>query len=463
VSASRQRDTDFDLVVLGGGSGGLAAAFRAAQHGARVALLEPGPLGGTCVNAGCVPKKAMWLAAELAQKLALARQLGFALPESLPALDWPAFIAHRQRYIGNIHASYQQRLDAAGIALLPLRGRLLAHDTIECEDGVRLRAPQVLVATGGRPQRPDIPGAELGMDSDGFFHLAAAPGRVAIVGGGYIAVELGGVLQALGSRVELFVRGDRLLHGFDADLAAQLVEDQRQHGIHTRFGHVLQSVRAQGDGALLLRDTQGDDSDAFDALIFATGRRPNSDDIGLEQVGVELGPRGHVVVDDLQRSSVAGIHALGDVTDKAALTPVAIAAARRLMDRLFGGQPDARLDYADIATVVFAHPPLGMVGMTEAQARLAHGDAVRAYRAGFRPMLHALADTPQRSLFKLVCVGEGDDARSQRVVGIHLLGEGADEILQGFAVALKRGITLADLHDTVAIHPTSAEELVLMR
>jgi glutathione reductase (NADPH) len=463
VSASRQRDADFDLVVLGGGSGGLAAAFRAAQHGARVALLEPGPLGGTCVNAGCVPKKAMWLAAELAQKLALARQLGFALPESLPALDWPAFIAHRQRYIGNIHASYQQRLDAAGIALLPLRGRLLAHDTIECDDGVRLRAPQVLVATGGRPQRPDIPGAELGMDSDGFFHLAAAPGRVAIVGGGYIAVELGGVLQALGSRVELFVRGDRLLHGFDADLAAQLVEDQRQHGIHTRFGHVLQSVRAQGDGALLLRDTQGDDSDAFDALIFATGRRPNSDDIGLEQVGVELGPRGHVVVDDLQRSSVAGIHALGDVTDKAALTPVAIAAARRLMDRLFGGQPDAGLDYADIATVVFAHPPLGMVGMTEAQARLAHGDAVRAYRAGFRPMLHALADTPQRSLFKLVCVGEGDDARSQRVVGIHLLGEGADEILQGFAVALKRGITLADLHDTVAIHPTSAEELVLMR
>jgi glutathione reductase (NADPH) len=463
VSASRQRDTDFDLVVLGGGSGGLAAAFRAAQHGARVALLEPGPLGGTCVNAGCVPKKAMWLAAELAQKLALARQLGFALPESLPALDWPAFIAHRQRYIGNIHASYQQRLDAAGIALLPLRGRLLAHDTIECDDGVRLRAPQVLVATGGRPQRPDIPGAELGMDSDGFFHLAAAPGRGGIVGGGYKAVVLGGVLQALGSRVELFVRGDRLLHGFDADLAAQLVEDQRQHGIHTRFGHVLQSVRAQGDGALLLRDTQGDDSDAFDALIFATGRRPNSDDIGLEQVGVELGPRGHVVVDDLQRSSVAGIHALGDVTDKAALTPVAIAAARRLMDRLFGGQPDARLDYADIATVVFAHPPLGMVGMTEAQARLAHGDAVRAYRAGFRPMLHALADTPQRSLFKLVCVGEGDDARSQRVVGIHLLGEGADEILQGFAVALKRGITLADLHDTVAIHPTSAEELVLMR
>ena len=463
MSAMPAIDTDFNLVVLGGGSGGLAAAFRAAQHGARVALLEPGPLGGTCVNVGCVPKKAMWLAADLAQKLALARQLGFAMPESLPALDWPAFITHRQRYIGNIHASYQQRLDAAGIALLPCRGRLLAHDTIECGDGVRLRAPQVLIATGGRPQRPEIPGAELGMDSDGFFHLTAAPGRVAIVGGGYIAVELGGVLQALGSRVELFVRGRRLLHGFDDDLTAQLVEDQRQHGIHTRFGHVLQSVRAQGDGSLLLRDTQGDDSDAFDALIFATGRRPNSDGIGLQQAGVALDPRGHVVVDDRQRTNVEGVHALGDVTDKAALTPVAIAAARRLMDRLFGGQPDARLDYADIATVVFAHPPLGKVGMTESEARLAHGDAVRVHRAGFRPMLHALADSPQRSLFKLVCVGEGDDARSQRVVGIHLLGEGADEILQGFAVALKRGITLADLHDTVAIHPTSAEEVVLMR
>jgi glutathione reductase (NADPH) len=466
VSASTAHGGDFDLIVLGGGSGGLAGAFRAAEHGARVALLEPGPLGGTCVNAGCVPKKAMWLAADLAQKLALARQLGFALPEPLPALDWPAFIAHRQRYIGNIHASYQQRLDAAGVALLPTRGRFAAADTVVCGDGVQLRAPQVLVATGGRPHRPDIPGADLGMDSDGFFHLVRAPERVAIVGGGYIAVELAGVLQALGSRVELFVRGRRLLGGFDEDLTAQLVEDYRQHGIHAHFGHQLQSVRAQGD-ARLLRDAQGNDSDAFDALIFATGRHPNSDGIGLEDVGVRLGPGGHVVVDDFQRTSVAGVHALGDVTDRVELTPVAIAAARRLMDRLFGGQPDARLDYADIPTVLFAHPPLGMVGMTEAQARLAHGDAVRVHRAGFRPMLHALADSPQRSLFKLVCVldgGGGDEAaRNQRVVGIHLLGEGADEILQGFAVALKRGITLADLHDTVAIHPTSAEEVVLMR
>lgn len=449
--------SDFDLVVLGGGSGGLAAAFRAAGHGARVAMLEPGELGGTCVNVGCVPKKAMWLAGDMAHKLALARQLGFDLPETPAALDWPAFIAFRQRYINNIHASYRKRLDAAGIAVLPVRGRLAGNGVVECSDGVRIRSPQVLVATGGRPVRPSIPGAELGIDSDGFFHLAAAPARVALIGGGYIAVELAGVLQALGSRVELFVRGRRLLKGFDTDIATQLVEDYRQHGIQAHFDSTVQSLHRTDDG-IAVRGSDARDSGPFDTVIFATGRRPNSDGIGLEEAGVELDPRGHVLVDAFQRTSADGVHALGDVTDRIALTPVAIAAARRLMDRLFGGRTDARLDYDDIATVVFSHPPIGKVGLTEEEAAAIHGDAaVSVHRAGFRPMLHALADSPQRSLFKLVCVGE-----ERRVVGIHLLGDGVDEILQGFAVALKRGITLADLHDTVAIHPTSAEELVLI-
>ena len=455
-------DGHFDLVVLGGGSGGLAGAFRAAAHGARVALLEPGPLGGTCVNVGCVPKKAMWLAAELAQKLALARELGFALPSPLPALDWPAFVAFRQKYIANIHASYLRRIDAAKIVLLPARGRLAAPGVVACDNGVEVRAPQVLLATGGRTQRPAIDGAELAIDSDGFFALDAAPRRVAIVGGGYIAVELAGVLQALGSHVELFVRGERLLHGFDADIAAQLAEDHRQHGIHAHFGASLRSLRRTGEG-IVLRDGGGRDHGPFDCTIMATGRRPNSDGIGLEAAGVALDARGYVCVDAFQRTSVAGVHAVGDLAGRAQLTPVAIAAARRLMDRLFGGRADARLAYDDIATVVFSHPPIGKVGLTEEEARAAHGDAVRTHRAGFRPMLHALADSPQRSLFKLVCVAEGGDAPArQRVVGIHLLGEAADEMLQGFAVALKRGITLADLHDTVAIHPTSAEEVVLM-
>lgn len=409
----------------------------------------------------------MWLAADLSQKIALAEQLGFAIPAGRPTLDWQVFIAHRQRYIENIHASYRRRIEQAGIVLLPQRGRLVAADTVECADGVRLQSAQILLATGGRPWRPHIPGAELAIDSDGFFNLCAPPQRVAIIGGGYIAVELAGVMQALGSQVEMFVRGRRLLSGFDEDLTLQLAEDYRQHGIHLHLGHALSSLHRVDGERIALRgtgntdtapaDSMPTDSMPFDVAIFATGRRPNTCDLGLEALGVALDPTGHVVVDAMQRSNVDGIHALGDVTGAVELTPVAIAAARRLMDRLFGGKPDACLDYTDIASAVFSHPPLAKVGLTESEARERHGDEVRTYHAGFRPMLHALADSPQRSLFKLVCVGDFD-----RVLGIHLLGEGADEILQGFAVALKCGIHLSDLHDTVAIHPTSAEEVVLM-
>jgi len=447
--------SDFDLIVLGGGSGGLAAAFRAANHGVRVALLEPHLLGGTCVNVGCVPKKAMWLAADIAGKLSMAESLGFAMKAG--ALDWPAFIAHRQRYIENIHASYRKRLDAAGIATLPMRAHLVDANTVECNDGVRLRAPKILIATGGHPQKPAIPGAELGGVSDDFFHLCSAPKRVALIGAGYIAVELAGVLQALGSQVELFVRGSRLLNSFDAELGELLAEDYRQSGVRLHFGHRLQSL--EHDGACVrLRDADGNASEAFDTVLFATGRQPNTDALGLENVGIATDTRGHVLVDAWQATNVEGVFAVGDVTGQVALTPVAIAAARRLMDRLFGGKKDSKLDYANVATVVFSHPPIATVGLTEVEARSLHGDAVQVFRTGFRPMLYALADVPQRSLFKLVCVGE-----ERRVVGIHLLGEGVDEIMQGFAVALKRGITLDDLHDTVAIHPTSAEEVVLMR
>ncbi len=459
---------NFDLVVIGGGSGGLAGAFRAAAHGARVALLEPAALGGTCVNVGCVPKKAMWLAADLAHKMTLASKLGFDLPPQPPALDWCEMVAHRERYIENIHQSYRKRLDAAGIALLPCHGRFVSAHEVEADSGVRLRAPHLLIATGGRPRRPAITGAELGIDSDGFFALRELPPRVALIGGGYVAVELAGVLQALGSRVDVFVRGPRLLEGFDAELSAQLAEDMHHHGTHLHLGTAVSAVHREGDRFRLTGGGECD-AEAYDVVLFATGRQPNTTDLGLEQAGVLMHGPGFVHVDPRQDTSVPGIHAVGDVTGQPALTPVAIAAARRLMDRLFGGQADARLDPRDIATVLFAHPPLGKVGLTEEEARAQHGDAVRVYRSGFRPMLHALADSPQRSLFKLVCVAEGADAQdkvpasTERVVGIHLLGEGADEILQGFAVALKRGITRQDLHDTMAIHPTSAEEVVLMQ
>lgn len=452
---------DYDLVVIGGGSGGLAGAFRAASHGARVALLEPGEFGGTCVNAGCVPKKAMWLAAELSQRIDLASRLGFDL--SPPEFDWREFIVHRQRYIAGIHDSYRKRLDAAGIVHLPCRGRFIDAHTVETQPGLRVSAAHVLIATGGRPKRPDIPGAELGLVSDDFFNLCDAPERVAIVGGGYIAVELSSVLQALGSKVELFVRGKRLLDSFDQELTHELVENFRQHGIHSHFGHALAALERAEEGRMRLLDRVGRASESFDSVIFATGRTPNSTALGLENIGVKTDADGFIVVDGFQDTNISSVHAVGDVSSRLALTPVAIAAARQLMDRLFGDKPEARIDYHDVATVVFAHPPLGMVGLTEAEARARHGDAVKTYATRFRPMLHALADSPQRSLFKLVCVGEGDAPEQQRVVGIHLLGEGADEILQGFAVALKKGISKRDLDDTMAIHPTSAEEVVLMR
>lgn len=452
--ANASDPSPFDLIVVGGGSGGLAGAFRAARHGARVLLFEPNALGGTCVNVGCVPKKAMWLAADLAEHAVLAEAFGFGRA-ALPA-DWSALRARRAAYIGRIHQSYHDRLARAGIDVVPQYARLLDAHTAQAADGRRFSAPHVLLATGGRALRPEVPGADAAWVSDDFFALERAPRRVAVVGGGYIAVELSGVLHALGSRVETFVRGDALLSGFEAELAAQLRAERARQGIVEHFGHRLAAIRADG-AQRWLRDAEGHESGPFDAVFLATGRTPNSGGFGLEAVGVALDAKGHVVVDAWQDTSVPGLHAVGDLTPAPALTPVAIAAARRLMDRLFGGRAEARLDYADIPSVVFSHPPLGKVGLTEAEARALHGDGVQVFRAGFVPMLESLAGSGRRSLFKVVCAGV-----ERRVLGIHLLGDGADEILQGFAVALKRGITLQDLQDTVPIHPTSAEEVVLV-
>ncbi len=446
---------DYDLIVLGGGSGGLAAAFRAAQHGQRVAMLEPGELGGTCVNVGCVPKKAMWLAADLSARIGLAAAMGFDVPVR-PSLDWKELVVHRQAYIANIHASYLKRLDENKVVRVPRRGRLVDAHTVECSDGVRISAAHILIATGAHPQRPDIPGAELGLVSDDFFNLCSAPERVAIVGGGYIAVELAGLLQALGSRVTLLVRGERLLERFDAELTGQLAENLRHQGVQVHFGYRLRELRRDGD-AVVAFGHDGPADGQFDAVFFATGRRGNSADLGLEAIGVVVGDKGEVEVDAWQTTAVPSVHAVGDIAGKVGLTPVAIAAARKLMDRLFGGQPQAKMDYENVASVVFSHPALGAVGLSEEEACAKYGD-VRVYRSNFRPMLQALADGTQRSVFKLVCVGE-----EERVVGVHLLGESADEILQGFALAVKMGVTKAQFDDTVAIHPTSAEEVVLMR
>ncbi|MGE8281201.1 MAG: glutathione-disulfide reductase [Stenotrophomonas sp.] len=446
---------NYDVVVLGGGSGGLAAAFRAASYGAKVAMLEPAALGGTCVNVGCVPKKAMWLAADLAERIGLARKIGFDLPAE-PALEWPTLLARRQQYIANIHTSYQRRLDETGVVRISSRGHLVDANTVQCEDGTQFRAEHIVIATGAHSLKPTLPGAELGGVSNDFFALQSRPGRVALVGGGYIAVELAGVLRALGSEVALLVRGQRLLDKFDAEVADQLAENLRLQGVELHFGCQVKSLEKQQE-RIAAQLQNGPQHAVFDTVLFATGRGPNTAGLGLEKAGVKLDGKGAIEVDEYQNTSVPGIYAVGDVAGRVTLTPVAIAAARRLMDRVLGAQPEAKLDYDNIPSVVFAHPPLGTVGLSEEEA-CRRFDKVTTYYSRFRPMLQALGQGEVRSLFKMVCAGD-----EETVVGIHLLGEGADEILQGFAVALKAGVTRRQMEETVAIHPTSAEEVVLMR
>jgi len=442
-----------DLIVLGAGSGGLATAFRAAQHGARVVLLDPAALGGTCVHRGCVPKKALWFAAQLAQAQQLAVEFGFASQPGL--LDWEHFRGLRQRYIDAIDQRYAQRLQEAGVQLLRQAGHFVASDTIELSDGNRLQAAQIVIATGARPRRLELPGFELGMVSDDIFALHALPRRIGIVGGGYVAMEFAGLLRALGSEVEVLAHGP-LLQGFDDELVQALMLQMQAHGIRFSSHSAIQAAHRTDDG-IMLADASTASHGPYDAVLWAVGRVPNTERLALDTAGVRTGDHGHVLTNTRQDTNVAGIHALGDVTARKALTPVAVAAGRRLADRLFGGQPDAQLDYENIPSVVFAEPPLGMVGLTEAQARSQYGDAVRVHCSRFTPMQWALGGRHEQSLMKLISVGV-----EERVVGIHALGPGVDEMLQGFAVALKLGLRKRDLDATVAIHPTSAEELILM-
>jgi glutathione reductase (NADPH) len=442
-----------DLIVLGAGSGGLSAAFGAAMHGARVVLVDPAPLGGTCVHRGCVPKKSLWYAAQwaLAQKFAVAA--GF---DSAPGtLNWERFRKIRQTYIDRIEDSYARRLAEVGVEVIAQSGRFVASDTIELTDARQLQGRHIVIATGARPRTLNVVGFDLGLVSDDIFELTTRPQRVAIVGGGYVAVEFAGLLHALGSDVEVYAHG-RLLDGFDAELTRALHDHMQTSGIRIHLNSAVQAVRREAAG-LMLDDGISGEKGPYDALLWAVGRVPNTERLGLADVGVFTDKQGHVLVDDQENTNVSGIHALGDVTARKALTPVAVAAGRNLADRLFGDRPDAKMEYDNIPSVVFAEPPMGMVGLTEAAAREKHGDAVKIYCTRFTPMQWALVGKKGESLMKLVCVGD-----DERVVGIHLLGPGSDEMLQGFAVALKMGLHKRDLDTTVAIHPTSAEELVTM-
>jgi glutathione reductase (NADPH) len=445
--------TAYDLVVLGGGSGGIAAARRAAQQGARVALVEQGRLGGTCVNQGCVPKKVMWHAAQLAHTFEDAAGYGFDL--QLKRHDWSGLKQARDAYITRLNGIYQHNLEKDGVEILRGLGSFRDARCVVVEKRV-LMAKHVLIATGGRPAQPDVPGAELGTDSDGFFRLDHCPERVAVVGGGYIAVELAGMLQALGAQVTLLVRGKQLLRSFDDMLGEALLAAMRAQGIEVLMETQVTALASIAGG--VRADLSSKSSANFTTLIWAIGRDPSTEGLGLDAIHVRTDKHGHVQTDAFQNSSVSGIYAVGDVTGRAALTPVAIAAGRRLADRLFGGKPDSKLDYAQIPTVVFSHPAIGTVGLSESEAREQHGDAVKVYTSRFNALYYGVLEHKIPSHMKLVTVGP-----EERVVGCHVIGQGSDELLQGFAVAMRMGATKRDFDDTIAIHPTSAEELVTMR
>lgn len=444
---------DYDLIVIGGGSGGMATARRAAAHGAKVVLVERGRLGGTCVNVGCVPKKVMWHAAAFAEQATQAGHYGFDLGEA--GHDWARLVDNRERYIERLNGIYARNLDKDAVAYVAGDARFVDERAIAVGER-RITAEHVLIATGGKPRWPEIPGAALGTDSDGFFQWRERPQRVAVVGSGYIAVELAGVLNSLGSEVTLLLRGDYVLKKFDSMLGDTLIERMREAGIDVQLRRSTRELSETESG--LRVDFETGAPIEVDRVLWAVGRLPNTDDLGLETIGLERAADGSIDVDEWQDTAIPGLHALGDVTGGVELTPVAIAAGRRLADRLFGGKPDAKLDYHNVPTVVFTHPPIGSVGLGEAQARDVYGDsAVRIYTSHYVALYHGVLEHKVPSDMKLVCVGE-----DEKIVGAHVIGDGADEMLQGFAVAVKMGATKADFDATVAIHPTSAEEFVTM-
>jgi glutathione reductase (NADPH) len=445
----------YDLIAIGGGSGGIAVASRAARFGARCAVIEPARLGGTCVNRGCVPKKIMWYAAAVAGGLDDAPAFGFDVTRG--GFDWTRLTQARDAYLARLNQVYRDNLDTAGVALIEGSAAFVDPRTLAVE-GRRCRADHIVIATGGRPRLPDIAQAGLGITSDGFFALSRQPRAVAIAGAGYIAVELAGLLNALGSRVTLLLRQRELLAHFDAMIGAALMEEMQAAGVHIETDTEIVGVARDDHGTLTLRCTGRQSLSGFDTLIWAIGRRANTERLDLPAAGLSVADDGSLPVDEFQNTNVPGIYAVGDVTGRAALTPVAIAAGRHLADRLFGGQSASRLDYDCIPTVVFGHPPVGTVGLSEEEARAQYGDAVKCYQSRYTPLYHALTVRKPRTALKLVTVGP-----QERIVGCHIVGLGADEMLQGFAVAVKMGATKRDFDRTVAIHPTAAEEFVTLR
>ena len=447
---------EYDYIVIGGGSGGIASANRAAMHGAKVILFEGKEVGGTCVNVGCVPKKVMWYGAQVAETLhRYAGEYGFDV--TINKFDFAKLKANRQAYIDRIHGSYERGFDNNGVERVYEYARFVDPHKVEVA-GERYTAPHILIATGGHALYPNIPGSEYGITSDGFFELDEVPKRTAVIGAGYIAVEVAGVLNALGSDTHLFVRKDRPLRTFDKDIVDVLVDEMAKSGptLHTHANAT--EVVKNADDSLTISFDNGE-TITVDCLIWAIGRAANTSGFGLEKTGVKLTEKGTIYSDEFENTSVPGIYALGDVTGKLDLTPVAVKAGRQLSERLFNNKADAKLDYTDVATVVFSHPVIGSVGLTEEKAIAKYGaENIKVYKSSFTPMYTALGDNRQPSTMKLVTLGE-----DEKIIGLHGIGYGVDEMIQGFSVAIKMGATKADFDNTVAIHPTGSEEFVTMR
>lgn len=448
---------DYDYLVIGGGSGGIASANRAGMHGAKVALIEEGSLGGTCVNLGCVPKKVMWYVAEMMESLNHYGE-GYGLEFSeKPSLNFEKMVGNRRRYIDFLHTAYEKGLDSNNVELIKGRARFVDETTVEV-NGKKITANHILIATGGQPKRLDIPGGELGMVSDDVFEMDTLPESIAVIGGGYIGVEMSNIFHALGVDTHLFVRKPQPLYNFDSIICEGFAAISESEGRKISTNKTVTELKELESGRYELHFEDGTIHET-EEVLWATGRTPNTAGLNLEAAGVNLYPGGYIEIDKYQNTTGQHIYAVGDVTGRVELTPVAIAAGRRLSERLFNEKEKEYLSYDNIPTVIFTHPPIGTIGMTEEEAHDRYPDEkVKIYKSTFTSMHSSITGNRQKAYMKLVCVG-----KREKVVGLHGIGKGMDEILQGFAVAIQMGATKKDFDRTVAIHPTAAEEFVTMK
>lgn len=446
----------YDYIAIGGGSGGIASVNRAASYGKKCLLIEGNELGGTCVNVGCVPKKVMWYGSQISEAINLyAKDYGFNILNQ--GFDFKKLVENRNAYIERIHNSYNNVLSKNKVDIVKGYAKFISKDAVEV-NGEKYTADNILIATGGKPAIPKIEGAEFGVTSNEVFELEELPKKIGVVGAGYIAVELAGVFNGLGVETHLFVRKHSPLRNFDSTIIESLTETMKNDGVNIHTFAIPKKVIKNEDNTLILI-LEDEREIKVDYLVWAIGRKPNIENLNLDNIGIELTEKGYIKVDKYQNTNIDNIYAVGDVTGNVELTPVAVAAGRRLAERLFNNKPEEHLDYNNIPTVVFSHPAIGIIGFTEEKAINIYGkENIKTYTSKFTPMYSAITQHRQPCVMKLVCLGD-----EQKIIGLHGIGYGVDEMIQGFAVAIKMGATKKDFDNTVAIHPTGSEEFVTMR